>query len=297
MHRSRELGKERERKGGIEFLIVYRNHNTIKNNVVYHKHLTQEKQEAQARMQIVCICNQKGGTGKTSTAQALGQAAKSKGKKALLIDLDPQGNLTYITGAKAGGKSSLDLLHGTPAEQIAQKETSGGVDIIPASWKLQEEVTSKGSARRLSEALEGLNYDYVFIDTPAKAGELQYNALQAAHRVIIPAEVDILSLQGIYQMAATLEAFKQSNKELGEIDIIFTKCPRKTSLSKQMEKTITAKAEELGIKIVGAIPEAVAFREAQALKRSLFDYAPKSKPAAAYLEAFEAISRKPRRKK
>ena len=297
MHRSRKLGKERERKGGIEFLIVYRNHNTIRNNVVYHKHLTQEKQEAQERMQIVCICNQKGGTGKTSTAQALGQAAKSKGKKALLIDLDPQGNLTYITGAKAGGKSSLDLLHGTPAEQIAQKETSGGVDIIPASWKLQEEVTSKGSARRLSEALEGLNYDYVFIDTPAKAGELQYNALQAAHRVIIPAEVDILSLQGIYQMAATLEAFKQSNKELGEIDIIFTKCPRKTSLSKQMEKTITAKAEELDIKIVGAIPEAVAFREAQALKRSLFDYAPKSKPAAAYLEAFEAISRKPRRKK
>lgn len=248
-------------------------------------------------MQVIAICNQKGGTGKTSTANALGQAGKSKGKKTLLIDLDPQGNLTYITGAKAGGKSSLDLLHGTPAEQIAQKETSGGVDIIPASWKLQEEVTSKGSARRLSEALEGLNYDYVFIDTPAKAGELQYNALQAAHRVIIPANIDILSLQGIYQMAATLEAFKQSNAELGEVDLIFTQCKRETSLSKQMKKTITEKAAELGIKVIGTIPEAVAFQEAQALKKDLFKYAPKSKPAAAYMEAFEAITRKPRRKK
>lgn len=248
-------------------------------------------------MQVVTICTQKGGTGKTSTAQALAQAAEKKGKSALLIDLDPQGNLTHITGAKAGGKSALDLLHGTPAAEIIQKGTSGGVEIIPASWELQNEATSKGSALRLAAALENVNYDYVFIDTPAKAGELQYNALQAAHRVIIPANLDILSLQALYQIAATLEAFKESNKELGEVDLLFTCCRRETSLSKQMRKTITSKAEELGIKVIGSIPEAVAFQEAQALKENIFSYAPKSKPAAAYLEAFESIERKPRRRK
>lgn len=248
-------------------------------------------------MQIITVCTQKGGTGKTSTAGSLAQAAVEKGKRALLIDLDPQGNLTYINGAKTGGASSFDLLHGKPATEIIQKKTSGGVDIIPASWKLQDEVTTKGSARRLAEALEGLNYDYVFIDTPAKVGELQFNALQAAHRVIIPANLDILSLQAIFQMAATLQAFKESNAELGEVDIIFTQCKRPTTLSKQMTKTITEKAGELEIKTIGSIPEAVALQEAQAMKKSIYEYAPKSKPAAAYMEAFENISRKPRRRK
>lgn len=249
-------------------------------------------------MQIIAICTQKGGAGKTTSAAALAQAGAMKGKKTLLIDLDPQGSATYIVGGKAGAGSSLALLNGAAASDLVQK-TAGGVDLIPASWELQNEATSKGSARRLEKALKPLqnSYDYIFIDTPAKAGELQYNALQAASRVIIPANLDILHLQALYQMAATLEPFTGTNEELAEIDILFTQCGRETALAKQMKETITNKAAEMGIKVIGAIPEAVALREAQTRKESLFDYAPKSKPAAAYLEAFEAIARKPRKKK
>lgn len=247
-------------------------------------------------MQIIAICTQKGGTGKTTSAAAIAQAATAKGKTALVIDLDPQGNLTYITGAKAGGASSLDLLNGKPVGEIIQK-TGAGVDVIPASWNLQNEVTTKGSALRLAAALEGVNYDYVIIDTPAKAGELQYNALQAANRVIIPVNADIFGLQAIYQMFDTLEEFKQSNKSLSDVCILLTQCRRETTLSRQMKKTIKEKAGELGLSILPDIPEAVALREAQAMKKSLFDYAPKSKPAAAYMEVFTEISRKPRRRK
>ena len=249
-------------------------------------------------MQIIAICTQKGGAGKTTSAAALAQAAAKKGKKTLLIDLDPQASATYIVGAKAGGNSSLDLLNGAAASDLIQK-TGSGVDVIPASWELQNEVTSKGSARRLEKALKPLqsSYEYIFIDTPAKAGELQYNALQAANRIIIPANLDILHLQALYQMAATLEPFTGTNEELAEIDILFTQCGRKTALAKQMKETITRKAAEMGIKVIGAIPEAVALREAQTKKKSLFDYDAKSKPALAYLEAFEAIAKKPRKKK
>ena len=249
-------------------------------------------------MQTIAICTQKGGAGKTTTAAALAQAGAVKGKKTLLIDLDPQASATYIVGGKAGAGSSLDLLNGAAASDLIQK-SAGGVDLIPASWELQNETTSKGSARRLEKALKPLQsvYEYIFIDTPAKAGELQYNALQAANRVIIPANLDILHLQALFQMAATLEAFTGTNEELAEIDILFTQCRRVTTLAAQMKETITNKAAELGIKVIGAIPEAVALQEAQAMKQSLFDYAPKSKPAAAYMEAFEAITRKPRKKK
>lgn len=247
-------------------------------------------------MQIIAICTQKGGAGKTTSAAALAQAAAKKGKKTLLIDLDPQASATYIVGAKAGGEKHI--LNGAAASDLIQN-TGSGVDVIPASWELQNEATSKGSARRLGRAIEPLQnyYDYIFIDTPAKAGELQYNALQAANRVIIPANVDILNLQALYQMAATLEPFTLSNKELAEIDLLFTQCGRETKLAAQMKKTLTDKGAALGMKVIGAIPEAVALQEAQAMKESLFDYAPKSKPAAAYLEAFEAIARKPRKKK
>ena len=137
-------------------------------------------------MKILTIANQKGGTGKTTSAVIFAQAAAHKGYKVLAIDLDPQANLSFIFAANYGkDKTSLQLLEGTPAAELIQ-HTSCGVDIIPASWNLQTVKTSKGSARRLQKALQPLKdkYDYVIIDTPPTASELQYNALQAAHTLI-----------------------------------------------------------------------------------------------------------------
>ena len=124
---------------------------------------------------IYTIATQKGGTGKTTTAAALAQAAAYKGKSCLAIDLDPQANLTYCLAADETQPGSYDLLHGAAASQVTQT-TAQSIDVISASPDLQTETSSRGSARRLQKALAPLKdqYDVIIIDTPATAGELQY---------------------------------------------------------------------------------------------------------------------------
>lgn len=246
-------------------------------------------------MQIITAAIQKGGTGKTTTAAALAQAAASKGKKVLALDLDPQGNLSYALGAKISGAGSFALLSGTPAEKLIQRSPQG-LDIIPASWALATITSSKGSARRLQEALAPISgrYDFVFIDTPPTAGELQYNALQAATGLIIPIEADAFGLQALYQICDTAGQIQKSNPLLKILGFILTQHNARSTIARQMQETITQKARALGVPFLGAVRGAVAVKEAAALQRSLYDYAPRSKPAADYMEIFTKINRKKR---
>ena len=110
-----------------------------------------------------------GGTGKTTTTAALAQAAAYKGKRVLAIDLDPQGNLTFALGYQPSnrGCDSYNMLIGTsPAEELVDK-TRQGIDIIGASWNLQTISSTRGSARRLQNAIGPLKkkYDVIIIDT------------------------------------------------------------------------------------------------------------------------------------
>ena len=149
-------------------------------------------------MKVIAVAIQKGGTGKTTTAAAIAQAATYKGQKVLAIDLDPQGNLSFALAAEMNRRGSYDLLQGTPAADLIQKSRQG-MDIIPASWNLSTVTSGKGSARRLQKAIEPLkkDYDLIVIDPPPTAGELQYNALQAATGLIIPLQADIYNLQSL----------------------------------------------------------------------------------------------------
>ena len=240
---------------------------------------------------ILTIANQKGGTAKSTTAAALAQAAAHRGRKTLAVDLDPQGNLSFFLAADTGTAGAFEMLEGQPAADAVQ-HTAGGLDVIAASWNLQAIRTSTGSARRLRAALQPIaqQYDLIVIDTPPTAGELQYNALMASDNLIIPLQADIVGLQGLYQMADTAQQIRQGNPALTLTGFILTRHGGRSTLARQMADTIKARAAEMGIPFLMAIREAVAIREAQTLQRSLYEYAPNSKPAADYLQLLDMLT-------
>ncbi len=240
---------------------------------------------------ILTIANQKGGTAKSTTAAALAQAAAHRGRKTLAVDLDPQGNLSFFLAADTGTAGAFEMLEGQPAADAIQ-HTAGGLDVIAASWNLQTITSSRGSARRLRAALEPIaaQYDLIVIDTPPTAGELQYNALMASDNLIIPLQADIVGLQGLYQMADTAQQIRQGNPALTLTGFILTRHGGRSTLARQMADTIKARAAEMGIPFLMAIREAVAIREAQTLQRSLYEYAPNSKPAADYLQLLDMLT-------
>lgn len=239
---------------------------------------------------IYTIATQKGGTGKTTTAAVLAQAAAYKGKSALAIDLDPQCNLTYCLAADRAQPGSYDLLHGAAASSVTQT-TAQGIDVIAASPDLQTETSGPGTARRLQRALEPVKneYDIIVIDTPATAGELQYNALQAADRLIIPLEADAYNLQSLAQITDAAEQIQDSNPGLKIAGVIFTKCDSRPIFDRQLREMLTDSAAGQNIPFLGAVRRAVAIKEAAGTQESLFKYAPKSKPAADYMSIYKKL--------
>lgn len=241
-------------------------------------------------MQIITIANQKGGTAKTTTAAAIAQAGAAQGLKVLAVDIDPQGNLSFMLKADTRHGGSYELLEGEPARRLIQ-ETAQSIDTIPASRNLATISTATGSAQRLQRALQPIRgiYDLIVIDTPPTAGELLYNALQASTGLIIPLQADIFGLQGLYQIADTARQFGRSNPALTVKGFVLTRYSDRSTLAKSMKATITKKAAEISIPCLAEIREGVAIREAAALQRSLFEYAPKSKPAQDYKQLFTKI--------
>lgn len=243
-------------------------------------------------MQIITIAIQKGGTGKTTTAAAIAQAAAYRGRSVLAIDLDPQGQLGFTLAADTSKPGSYDLLSGAAAADLIQ-HIRDGLDAIPASWNLSTITSGTGSARRLQQAIEPLKkeYDLIIIDTPPTAGELQYNALQAATGLVIPLQADIYNLQSLYQITDTARQIQGSNPALSITGFVLTQYDGRSTIARQMKETITAQAAAMGVPYLGAIRAAVAVKEAAALQQSLFDYAPKSKPAEDYLALYETITK------
>ena len=248
-------------------------------------------------MRIISVANQKGGTAKTSTAHALVTGAAYKGKRSLAIDFDPQGNLSFIMGADANRAGAYELMkQQAQAAQIVQYTSQG--DIIPASLNLAAADTEfSGKPGRdffLQAALEPLQdaYDVAVIDTPPTLGTLLVNALTASDEVIIPMNADILSLQGLYQLAETISQVKSfCNKGLKVTGILLTRYSGRTVLARDIKETIEAKCAELGIPLLNTvIRDGVAVREAQTTQESLFAYAPNSNPAKDYLQLFDEIN-------
>lgn len=244
-------------------------------------------------MQIITIAVQKGGTGKTTTAATLAQAAAYKGRRVLAIDLDPQGNLSVTLAAQMIPETgnSYNLLMGLPPADLIQT-TEQGIDVIPACLDLATISSGKGSARRLQRALEPIknNYDLIVIDTPT-AAELQYNALQAATGLIIPLQADSYNIQSLYQITDIAGQIRKSNPALSIKGVIMTNYNGQTRHARQIREAIQKQVEALQLPYLGEIRRAIAIQEAATLRQSLFEYAPKSNPARDYLAIYETITK------
>lgn len=243
-------------------------------------------------MQVITTAVIKGGTGKTTTAAALAQAAEIDSKRVLVIDLDPQANLTYFTGADQNAKGSYDLLHGESPARVIQK-THQGIEVIAASPDLAMEKTAPASAKRLQEAIAPLKriYDFIIIDTPPQMGELTFNALQASTGLIIPLETDNSSLQGLFQITDIAHQMQKSNPALSILGVVLTRYDARPKLNRYLREVIETRGQELGAPFLMAIRPGIAVREAQAMQQSLYDYAPRSNPAQDYITLYNLIQK------
>lgn len=245
--------------------------------------------------ECIAIINQKGGVGKSTTAHAIGAGLARRGKRVLFVDLDPQGNLSYTLGAQDSGPSALDALTRAATAQEAVQHTPGG-DLLPASPALSGAdtmITAVGKEYRLREALEPLRdqYDYLIMDTPPALGILTVNALTACTGVIIPAQADIYSLQGISQLYATIQTVRQyCNPALTVKGILLTRFSPRAILSRDVADLIESTARQMGTRLYRTpVRECIAVKEAQANQQDIFTYAPKSNAASDYASLIDEI--------
>lgn len=239
----------------------------------------------------ITVINQKGGVGKTTTAAAIAAGLQKQGQKVLAIDLDGQGNLSLTWGieksqTKAGAS---DIIKGTGKDAAALTVSTPQGEIIPATGELaimERELANQNATTRLREWLKenAAGYDYVVVDTPPALGVLAINALMAADTVVIPAQADIYSLQGIGQLHQTIAAVrKHGNPALKIAGILCTRHNGRTNLTKNITAMLENAAKKLGTKVFDTkIRECTAIKEAAAVGMNIFAYAPKSNGAIDY---------------
>ena len=233
-------------------------------------------------LEIIAISNQKGGVGKSTTASALGAGLFHKGFKVLYVDLDAQGNLSYSMGASNRAISSLEVLTGPATAKEAIVHTPQG-DLIPASPALASaDITLKDTGReyKLKEALEPVlaDYDYIVLDTPPALGTLTINALTACNSVVVPAQADIYSLQGVGQLVQTIKTVQRYTNNARAV------------LTRDMTELLEDTANQLQTKLFNTrIRECIALKEAQASQQDIFTYAPKSNATADYRAFIEEV--------
>lgn len=240
-------------------------------------------------MEIIALANRKGGVGKSTTTTALSSGLIDKGYKVLVIDLDAQRNTTSTLRARVEKNTIFDVL----ANDINVKETirhTEGADIIPASKSLSgiDKLldTMTGREYKLKEALEPVmsSYDYCIIDTPPSLSIITINALTATNRVIIPAQADIYSLEGIKDLYEAIAPVKKyCNRSLKVDGILLTRYDKRSILTKEMTEVIKQYAEEQGTSLYDTkIREAIAIKEAQVKREVILNYAPKAKVTLDY---------------
>lgn len=237
---------------------------------------------------IVSILNQKGGVGKSTTSHALGAGLAKQGNRVLCIDLDPQGNLSYIAGATTAGPGIYEVLTGKikAPEAVQSDGTLSIMASSPALSGADAAFAESGKEYRLKKALAPIHgdYDFIVMDTPPALGILTINALTASTGCIIAAQADVLSLQGISQLYGTLEAVRSvSNPSLRVYGILLTRFNARAIISRESAQMIDRTAEQLHTKLYDVrIRECTALKECQATRQNIFDYAPRSNAAQDY---------------
>lgn len=244
---------------------------------------------------VIVVTNQKGGVGKTTTCAALTGIFRSRDKRVLAIDMDPQGNLSFSLGAEDEGYTIHDVMTGKCNIRRAIK-TTNICDVITSNILLsgsELELTSNRREFILKEILLTIReaYDYIIIDTPPALSILTINAYTAADDLIIPMTPEILSLQGIAQLKQTILAVKKYyNKKLNIRGILLTKYVAKQQLATEVAEMVEIVAEQLNTVVLDTkISVSVAVAEAPAHQEVITKYSPNCRAAKDYVNLAESL--------
>ena len=249
---------------------------------------------------IIAVANQKGGVAKTTTTLNLAAGIAQRGKRVLIVDLDPQGGSGVSIGI------ATDALNKTVYNVLIDDEigfsdiiskTKFGFDIAPSNIDLagaeielkQLLASEQVLKRKLEEVIE--SYDFILLDCPPSLGMLTVNALTAAKEVFIPMAMEDLALRGLEMLAKTITKIRAiTNPDLHYLGILATKYDRTTLNSKEMFEALTAAAQNAGIKLFNAyIPETVRFKESPRYKTPLIIEQPNHEGSQAYMTVVEDI--------
>ncbi|WMJ22867.1 ParA family protein [Paludicola sp. MB14-C6] len=248
---------------------------------------------------VIALCNQKGGVGKTTTTANLGVGLAMLGKKVLLIDADPQGDLTTCLGWP--DQENLSVTLQTQMKKVIYDEPidpnagilhhTEGVDLIPSNIELSEMemtlVTAMNREHTLATYVNEIkgNYDYVLIDCMPSLGMTTINALVAADSVIIPVQAQYLSAKGMTQLVKTINKVKRQIKPNLKIDgVLLTLADMRTNFAKVTSEFIKQNYSGVIPIYDTVIPIAIKAAETSAVGKSIYEYDKGSKVAEAYAQ-------------
>lgn len=239
---------------------------------------------------IISVANQKGGVGKTTTTVNTASAIAARGKKVLIVDIDPQGNSTLGLGLDKEQETENIynlLIEDMPVRSVIKKTSIENLDIIPSNIQLTgaevELVNEEERETRLKKALDQIkkDYDYIFIDSPPSLGLLTLNSLVASDSVMIPMQCEFYALDGLSQLLDTISRIKESlNTALVIEGVVITMFDSRTSLSMQVVDVVKKKFKHKVYDTI--IPRNVRISEAPSFGQPIDVYDRNSKGAKAY---------------
>ena len=243
-------------------------------------------------MQRIAVINQKGGVGKTTTTVNLGAALAQRGYRVLLLDLDPQANLTVHVDKRPDLESNTLtnlLIEDAPLAELVQPTSSANLFVVPSDTSLAgvEQVLANRIGREtiLREALDAFpaakDFDILLMDCPPSLGVLSANALVAAHHVLIPMQAEYLSLQGMAKLMEVVQLVqKRLNQQLKVAAVLPCMVDARTNLSVEVLREIDTHFGSLLCK--SRIRNNVKLAEAPSFGRTIFEHAPDSNGARDY---------------
>ncbi len=248
---------------------------------------------------VIAVANQKGGVAKTTTVHSLGTALAERGRRVLLVDLDPQACLTWSTGIDSDllDRSLHDLLLGRVARPADVVVKRGDLFLLPATIDLAGAevhlLTRTGREYAVARALAPLldEYDVVLLDCPPSLGILTINGLTAAREVLVPLQCETLSHRGVGQLLETVDDVRSyTNPDLEVVGVVATLYDGRTRLAHEV---LDAVRERYGLTVLDPpVPKSVRVAEAPGRGCSVLEHAPRSAAAQAYRALAEQLDQR-----